>query len=100
MSGPFYKGLAMCLGLALLFSATTWWRTRQETQALTVANNYLRETLGKMTVAIAEKDREIDRLTQSPCAGQKKSRAGLGSAPRGTERPLAASVMMSANRTK
>lgn len=76
MTGIFHKGLVVFLSLALSFSVTTWFRTRHELRTLTVANNFLRKTLGDLAVAIAEKDKEIDRLTQSNCGGGKKSPAG------------------------
>jgi hypothetical protein len=71
-----HLGISACLGLALLFFSASWWRTHQEVRAITVANTDLRETLGRMTLAITEKDREIDGLSQSPCSGQEKPPAG------------------------
>jgi hypothetical protein len=59
--------LVLLLCLALAFSVATSWRDRQKLQAITAANEYVRKTLGEMTVALADKDREIDRLLKSPC---------------------------------
>lgn len=67
MINIFHKGLIVILGLALSLSLATWWRTRQELQAVTAANRFLRKTLGALTIAIVEKDRELDRFEQSPC---------------------------------
>ena len=58
--------LIACLGLALSLAA--WWRGRKELETVTKANEFLRETLGKMTIGIADKDRQIDQLINSPCA--------------------------------
>ncbi|MGD1096320.1 MAG: hypothetical protein ABSB35_30555 [Bryobacteraceae bacterium] len=63
----FYTGLILLFSLALSISTVGWLKGRQELEAVTVANETLRKTLGDMTVAIAQKDREIDRLTQSAC---------------------------------
>ena len=71
MSGIFYKGLIVVFTLALSFSMATWLKDRQELQAMTVANAFLRKTLGELTIAIAEKDKELDRLAGLPCDGEK-----------------------------
>jgi len=62
-----FKGLTLCFALAAGLSVATWLRARQELQVVTVANLSLRKTLGEMSVAMAEKDREIDRLAESSC---------------------------------
>lgn len=62
-----YKGLILCFALAIGLSVTTWLRARQELESVTVANLSLRKILGEMSVAVAEKDREIDRLAGSSC---------------------------------
>ena len=81
-----YKGAILFLSVALCFSVANWVRARQELQAVTAANESLRKTLGKLIIAIGEKDREIDRLTGSPChAGE------LGLAPGGRVELLTAS---------
>ena len=67
MTGAFYRGLVLFFALALSLSVANWLRVRQELQAVTVANEFLRKTLGDLTVAIAEKEREIDRLAGAPC---------------------------------
>ncbi len=78
MGGKFYKGLTLLFASALGLSVATWLSTRQELQAVTVANTSLRKTLGEMALAIAEKDREIDRLAEPPCNAGKKPRVGPG----------------------
>jgi hypothetical protein len=45
-------------------------RARQELQSLSAANQFLRKTLGDMTVALSSKDKQIDRLRQGDCGGQ------------------------------
>ena len=42
-------------------------------QTVTAANESVRKTLGELTVAITEKDREIDRLAKSPCNTDERS---------------------------
>ena len=80
MSGKFYTGLTLFFALTLSLAVATWLRARQELQAVTVANTSLRKTLGEMAVAIAEKDREIDRLAAPPCNAGERPQAGPGSA--------------------
>ena len=87
MSGLFYKGLVLSFSVALSLSVATWFRVRQELQAVRVANEFLRKTLGELTVAIVEKDREIDRLAGAPCDAGEKSQAGSRSSPRRADRP-------------
>ena len=87
MSGIFYKGLILFFGLALCVSVATWLRTRQELRVVTGANLSLRKTLGDLTVAIVARDREIDRMVQSPCDAGEKSQVDPGSAPRRGDRP-------------
>jgi hypothetical protein len=67
----FYIGLLVLFSLALTFSVASARKSRQDVQAVTVANETLRKTLGEMTIAIAEKDRQIDRLTRSDCKAGK-----------------------------
>jgi hypothetical protein len=50
---------------------------RRELLAVTNANEFLRKTLGEMTIASTAKDRQIDRLQNSPCEGQDKSPPGV-----------------------
>jgi hypothetical protein len=77
------RALTLAAGLALLVSLALWWHTRRELdevrqklQATTAANVFLKKTLGDMTIAMTGKDKEIDRLEQSPCNGQEKARPG------------------------
>jgi hypothetical protein len=56
----------------LSVSTVAWWKNRQELQAIAAANDSLRKTLGDLTHAITEKDREIDRLAR-PCNSDEKS---------------------------
>lgn len=83
MSGIFYKGVIVVFTVALSFSMATWLKTRQELQAVTVSNGFLRKTLGDLTRAMAEKDREIERMASSPCGAEDKPPAG----PRAAARP-------------
>jgi hypothetical protein len=72
MRSNLYKSLALFISLALCMSVATWLRSWRELQAETAANVLLRKTLGELTVAIAAKDREIDRMTKSSCDSNKK----------------------------
>lgn len=85
-NGMLYKGLVLLFALVLSLSMAAWLKSRQELQAVTAANGSLRKTLGDLTIAIAEKDREIDRLTQSDCEVQKKPQVGRRSVPRRGDR--------------
>jgi hypothetical protein len=78
---------AIVISLALIPCVATWWKARQELQAVTTANASLRKTLGELTVAITEKDREIDRLTQANCGAATKLPAGSGPGHTITDRP-------------
>jgi len=87
MIGIFHKGLILFFSLALILSAATWWKARQDLRAVTAANESLRKTLGELSIAITGKDRELDRLAQSPCAAGEKSQVASGSALRRVNRP-------------
>jgi hypothetical protein len=86
--------LTVFLGLALALSLTTLRKTQRELQQqlhiVTDANGVLRETLGNLTVAITQKDEEIDRL-HSSCGTQEEGRSNsrpiLPSRKRGPARP-------------
>jgi hypothetical protein len=67
MRPSIYKGVILFFSVALCFSVENWLRSEQEMQAVTAANESLRKTLGKLIVAISEKDREIDRLSGPSC---------------------------------
>lgn len=59
---------------AVAFSSTvSSWKDRQEMRATMDANISLRKTLGDLTHAITQKDREIDRLSR-PCYPDEKPR--------------------------
>jgi hypothetical protein len=75
--------LALIAGLSLIFYVVTSLRAnselrtvRRELLSVTKANELLKKTLGDMTVAITAKDREIDRLRDSGCDGQERTRPG------------------------
>jgi hypothetical protein len=55
------------MGTALLLSIISAVRDRQELQRVTEANDILRKTLGEMTVAITDKDKQIDELEKAAC---------------------------------
>jgi hypothetical protein len=57
----------LLLSAGLCVSVTKWVTDRQELRAVLAANQTVRKTLGEMTIAIAEKDKDIDRLSVSPC---------------------------------
>jgi hypothetical protein len=50
-----------------MLSMMSAWRDRQELQKVTAANDFLRKSLGEITIAITAKDKEIDRLQQAGC---------------------------------
>jgi hypothetical protein len=77
----FHRGLIAIVGSALIFSFAVCFRARwellavrRELVAVTTANEFLKKNLGDMTVAINAKDREIDRLEDTGCDGQVKTR--------------------------
>ena len=67
--------LTIMLGLALIVSLIVLGKTQRELRrqlhTVTEANGFLRETLGDITIAIAKKDLEIDRLQMS-CRAQQQ----------------------------
>ncbi|GEM_PF-4787203 len=71
-----YSGLALIICLALAFSSTELWKTRQELQQVLSANRRLRVTLGELTAALAAKDEQIERLLRSPCQTPERRTAG------------------------
>ena len=77
MKGIFYKGLILFFSLALSLSVAAWLRSRQGLKVESAANESLRKTLGEMTIAIAAKDRQIDRLAQDPCESSPRKGDGL-----------------------
>ncbi|MGA2882951.1 MAG: hypothetical protein ABSG13_28725 [Bryobacteraceae bacterium] len=87
MSSSLLKASIALLSLALTASVGTWWSARQELQIVTAANASVRRTLGELMLAITEKDREIDRLTKSPCNAGERSQLGTGLAARGASQP-------------
>lgn len=42
-------------------------KMRDRVESLRSANEFLRKTLGDMTIAVTEKNKELDRLAQTPC---------------------------------
>lgn len=73
-------GLMLVLSVALCFTVAAWQKNRQELRVVTEANESVRKTLGEMTVAIAQKDKEVDRLSASPCSAGDKSHVLLSPA--------------------
>lgn len=66
--------LALLASLGLAWNAVRELESqRRELLKLTDANEFLKKTLGDMTIALAAKDKEIDRLQHSACAGQEKA---------------------------
>jgi hypothetical protein len=67
--------LTVILALALIVSLVLWRNgqrdLKQQLHTVTDANGVLRQSLGDLTVAITQKEQEIDRL-QSSCAAQAK----------------------------
>jgi hypothetical protein len=68
-------------GAALILSLMSSWNDRQELQKVTAANDSLRRSLGEMTIALTSKDKEIDRLEQTPCPQEKKPAKGPRASP-------------------
>jgi hypothetical protein len=63
--------LTVILGVALIVSLVVSRKSQQEFQrelhAVNDANGVLRERLGQLTIAITNKDKQIDHLLQSSC---------------------------------
>jgi hypothetical protein len=87
MSSTLYKALMLFVGLALIRAVGTWWRARQELRVVTEANAFVRKTLGDLTVAMAEKDREIGHLTKTPCNTSESTQLRSGTATAGAAQP-------------
>ena len=68
-----YIGLVSVLALAMAFSAATSWRATRALRTLTSANEFLKKSVGEMAQAISAKDRQIDRLTKSPCESSREA---------------------------
>ena len=82
------RGLIVIAGLALVASLAACWNIMRELQAAqqelvatTIANEFLKKTLGEMTIAMNAKQKEIDRLENANCDGQEKARPGVGVGP-------------------
>jgi hypothetical protein len=54
---------------------------RRELVTATNANEFLKRTLGEMTIAITAKDRQIDSLQHSRCKVQDKAQPSLPTRP-------------------
>jgi len=78
-----HQGLILIVGLALILALILPWAARwkamrdlqavrQELLAVTTANEFLKTTLGEMTIAMTAKEKEIDRLEHAACGGQGK----------------------------
>ena len=68
--------LTVILGVALIVSLALWRKSQrqfqQELHAVNDANVVLRDTLGQLTIAITNKDKQIDHLYSS-CSAQEKT---------------------------
>jgi hypothetical protein len=81
----FTQVLTLAGVLAIVASLAVSWNGRRqlrsvehELQVVTGANEFLKKTLGDMTVAIASKEKEISRLQNSSCDAQPKPHAAAG----------------------
>jgi hypothetical protein len=79
----------LLLGVALICSLAACWSFRRELlaaredlAAVNTANEFLKKTLGDMTVAIAAKEREIDHLEGAVCDGREKAQPRIPVKPR------------------
>lgn len=77
MNRRLHTALTVTLSMGLLVSLIIWQKTQRQLQqqlrSVTHANGVLRGTLGDLTVVIAEKDKEIDRLF-SACGRRESAR--------------------------
>ncbi len=71
------KAPVLLAGVALMVAVAVCVESRRQLldvqrqlQGVTAANEFLKKTLGEMTVSIAAKDRQIDRLEHAGCDGQ------------------------------
>jgi hypothetical protein len=83
-----HKGLIVAAGLALIACLAgcvifmlELQAARRELLAVTAANDFLKKTLGDMTIAITAKEREIDRLEHGGCDGPEKAPPAAPVAP-------------------
>jgi hypothetical protein len=81
-----HTALTLVLGLALIVLGMLGRKTQRELQqelhTITDANSVLRETLGNLTLAITDKDKQIDRLLGSSCPAPEESRPDVRPVPR------------------
>ena len=73
MRGIFYKTLIVLISLGGSVMAVKWSTDKHELRAETAANVTLRELLDEMVIGMTEKQRQIDRLSQSPCGSPNKT---------------------------
>jgi hypothetical protein len=59
--------LTLVMGAALILSIVSSWKDRQELQKVIAANNFLRKSLGDMTIALTASEKELNRLQQAGC---------------------------------
>ena len=82
-----YRLSTAALSIALILSLATSWKIQRDTQrelrVVIGANELLRKTLGEMTIAVTEKDKQIDRLSGSSCDGNNKGRPSIAPGPSG-----------------
>lgn len=84
-----YKFSTIGLSIALIVSLATSWKVQKDMQhelrIITGANGLLRKTLGELTIALTEKDKQIERLGNSSCDGDNQKRPFVPSVPSGTK---------------
>ena len=80
-------GVLLFAVLAIGASLAAWWNARRDDQSarreltsVTRANEFLKKTLGEMTLAITARDREIDLLRHSTCEGRPRIPSGESAA--------------------
>lgn len=85
--------LTAVLGLALIGLFSLSWKTQRELNALkqtqhqiTDANEDLKKTLGELTIAITQKEKEIDKLHESSCISPEKRNSLPHAQPRQADR--------------
>ena len=78
MSGIFYKTLIVLLSAGVSVLTIKWSADKHELRAETAANVTLRKLLDEMVIGMTEKQRQIDRLSQSSCGSSNKTEQTTG----------------------